>query len=49
MWEPGLIIWHNDAAPYHAVWNEDGLVGFVDWDMVGPATNSLVTSPDHGA
>lgn len=35
-WQPGLIIAHNDAAPYNAVWNSDGLVGFVDWDMAGP-------------
>ena len=37
-WKPGLIIGHNDAAPYNAVWNENGLVGFVDWDMAGPTT-----------
>ena len=35
-WKPGQIIGHNDAAPYNAVWNDDGLVGFVDWDMAGP-------------
>jgi hypothetical protein len=33
---PGLVIGHNDAAPYNAVWDDDGLVGFVDWDMCGP-------------
>jgi len=38
VWKPGDIIGHNDAAPYNAVWNRDGLVGFVDWDMAGPAT-----------
>ena len=37
-WTPGLIVGHNDAAPYNAVWNDDGLVGFVDWDMAGPTT-----------
>lgn len=37
-WKPGLIIGHNDAAPYNAVWDDDGLVGFVDWDMAGPTT-----------
>jgi hypothetical protein len=36
IWRPGLVIGHNDAAPYNAVWGEDGLVGFVDWDMSGP-------------
>lgn len=32
----GAIIAHNDPAPYNAVWDGDGLVGFVDWDMAGP-------------
>ncbi len=36
-WQTGLVIGHNDAAPYNAVWDE-GLVGFVDWDMAGPVT-----------
>jgi aminoglycoside phosphotransferase (APT) family kinase protein len=35
-WRPGLVIAHNDAAPYNAVWDGDGLRGFVDWDMAGP-------------
>ncbi|TFC58019.1 MULTISPECIES: phosphotransferase [unclassified Cryobacterium] len=39
-WKPGLIIGHNDAAPYNAVWNAHGLVGFVDWDMAGPTTSA---------
>jgi Phosphotransferase enzyme family len=38
IWRPGLLIGHNDAAPYNAVWNDDRLVGFVDWDMSGPLT-----------
>jgi thiamine kinase-like enzyme len=29
---------HNDAAPYNACWNGDGLVGFFDWDFAGPGT-----------
>ncbi len=40
-WRPGLIVAHNDAAPYNAVWNADGLVGFVDWDMAGPVAVEL--------
>lgn len=32
------MIGHNDAAPYNAVWDDNGLVGFVDWDMAGPLT-----------
>jgi len=38
IWQEGLIIAHNDAAPYNAVWGRTGLVGFVDWDMAGPTT-----------
>ena len=38
IWCPGMVIGHNDAAPYNAVWNDDRLVGFVDWDMSGPLT-----------
>ena len=36
VWRPGLVIAHNDAAPYNAVWSDKGLVGFVDWDSAGP-------------
>ena len=44
---PGELIGHHDAAPYNAVWRPapmrtdlgDGeLVGFIDWDLAGPAT-----------
>jgi hypothetical protein len=37
-WRPGLIIGHNDAAPYNAVWSDERLVGFFDWDFAGPVT-----------
>ncbi|MEV6342939.1 phosphotransferase [Actinoplanes sp. NPDC051851] len=37
-WRPGLIIGHNDAAPYNAVWSGGRLVGFFDWDFAGPVT-----------
>jgi hypothetical protein len=40
-WQPGMIVAHNDAAPYNAVWNDTGLVGFVDWDMAGPVRPEL--------
>ncbi len=40
-WQPGMIVAHNDAAPYNAVWNSDGLLGFVDWDMAGPVRLEL--------
>ena len=37
-WEPGLIIGHNDAAPYNAAWDRGSLTGFFDWDFAGPST-----------
>jgi hypothetical protein len=37
-WRPGLIIGHNDAAPYNAVWRDGRLAGFFDWDMAGPVS-----------
>jgi thiamine kinase-like enzyme len=37
-WSPGLIIGHNDAAPYNAAWHKGRLAGFFDWDLAGPAT-----------
>lgn len=37
-WQPGLIVGHNDAAPYNAVWRDGGLAGFFDWDMAGPVS-----------
>src|SRR2546430_15494789 len=37
-WQPGLLIAHLDAAPWNAVWADDGaLVGFVDWDTASPS------------
>jgi hypothetical protein len=35
-WRPGLVVGHNDAAPYNAVWTGDTLVGFIDWDFAAP-------------
>jgi hypothetical protein len=37
-WSPGLIIGHNDAAPYNAAWHQGTLAGFFDWDFAGPVT-----------
>jgi hypothetical protein len=37
-WRPGLIIGHNDAAPYNAVWRAGRVAGFFDWDVAGPVT-----------
>jgi Phosphotransferase enzyme family len=38
IWQPGLIIGHNDAAPYNAAWAGGHLAGFFDWDFAGPVT-----------
>jgi hypothetical protein len=40
-WQPGLVIGHHDAAPYNAVWRDERLVGFVDWDIAGPSTREF--------
>jgi len=40
-WRPGLVIGHHDAAPWNAVWHDGALVGFVDWDTVGPSSREL--------
>ncbi|MBB2948236.1 hypothetical protein FB565_008019 [Actinoplanes lutulentus] len=37
-WRPGLIIGHNDAAPYNAAWQHGRLTGFFDWDLAAPLT-----------
>jgi hypothetical protein len=37
-WRPGLIIGHNDAAPYNAAWAHGRLFGFFDWDFAAPVT-----------
>jgi hypothetical protein len=36
-WRPGLLIAHLDASPWNAVWDGDGLVGFIDWDTASPS------------
>lgn len=37
-WRPGMVIGHNDAAPYNAAWSDGRLTGFFDWDFAGPVT-----------
>jgi len=38
-WRPGLIVGHNDAAPYNAAWDDQGqLSGFFDWDFAAPVS-----------
>ncbi|MEV6346777.1 aminoglycoside phosphotransferase family protein [Actinoplanes sp. NPDC051851] len=38
---PGMIIGHQDAAPYNAVMFGDTLGGFFDWDTAGPSTREF--------
>jgi len=38
---PGLIVGHQDAAPYNAVVDGDRLVGFCDWDTAGPSSREF--------
>src|SRR3954447_26610554 len=37
---PGLIVGHQDAAPYNAVVDGGRLVGFCDWDIAGPSSRN---------
>ena len=34
----GLIVGHQDAAPFNAVVDGERLVGFYDWDIAGPSS-----------
>jgi len=38
---PGLVVGHQDAAPYNAVVDGDRLVGFYDWDIAGPSSREF--------
>lgn len=38
---PGLIVGHQDAAPYNAVVDGDRLVGFCDWGAAGPSSREF--------
>ncbi len=42
-WRPGLIVGHQDASPWNAIWDDAGgcLAGFVDWDTAGPSSREL--------
>jgi hypothetical protein len=39
--QPGLIVGHQDAAPYNAVVDGDRLVGFCDWDIAAPSSREF--------
>ncbi|GAA4607607.1 hypothetical protein BJY16_006419 [Actinoplanes octamycinicus] len=38
---PGMVIGHQDAAPYNAVMDGDRLAGFFDWDTAGPSPREV--------
>src|SRR5262245_4782076 len=38
---PGLIVGHQDAAPYNAVMDGERLVGFCDWDAAAPSSREF--------
>jgi hypothetical protein len=38
---PGLIVGHQDAAPYNAVVDGDRLVSFCDWETAGPSSREF--------
>src|SRR5690349_1649295 len=35
--QPGMIVGHQDVAPYNAVMDGDRLAGFFDWDIAFPS------------
>jgi hypothetical protein len=39
-WRPGLIVGHNDAAPYNAAWAAGRLAGFFDWDFAAAVSRA---------
>src|SRR5580700_5966289 len=42
---PGLIVGHQDAAPYNAVIDGEQLVGFCDWAIVAGVGPGLLDAP----
>jgi hypothetical protein len=38
---PGMVVGHQDAAPYNAVVAGGRLVGFFDWDTAGPSPREV--------
>jgi aminoglycoside phosphotransferase (APT) family kinase protein len=35
-WSADVVVGHNDAAPYNAVWRDGRLAGFIDWEFAAP-------------
>ncbi|MEU8662504.1 phosphotransferase [Actinoplanes philippinensis] len=38
---PGMVVGHQDAAPYNAVVRDGRLAGFFDWDTAGPSPREV--------
>jgi hypothetical protein len=36
-WQPGMIVRHGDLGPWNTVWQDDSLMGLIDWDMAEPS------------
>ena len=35
-WRPGQVVRHGDLGPWNTIWDDDRLVGVIDWDFVEP-------------
>lgn len=35
-WRPGMLVRHGDLGPWNSIWQDDSLVGFIDWDLARP-------------
>jgi hypothetical protein len=35
-WRPGQIVRHGDLGPWNTIWDEERLIGVIDWDFVEP-------------
>lgn len=36
VWRPGLVVRHGDLGMWNSVWQDGGLIGFIDWDFIEP-------------
>ena len=32
-WQPGMIVRHGDLGPWNTIWQNDSLIGLIDWDF----------------
>lgn len=35
-WHPGQIVRHGDLGPWNTIWDDERLVGVIDWDFIEP-------------